>query len=330
MDGWRQARVTAAPVDHGMWSVPDETACLVPGFDLREVLGKKGTRSMDRVSGLAVTAVGQLLAEVPGGRAEDTAIVLATTTGSAETGLTFTKASLRADNPLHVDAGQVPGGAMNCAAGLCAIWHQLKGPNTTLAGGRTAGLSALAYATRLLRSGRATRVICMAAEEFSSARAWMEHHSRDADDSALLGEGAAVLLVEAAGPGTGDRGLADVLAVRSRVCVDGDVSSAVDACVAGALAASGVSPDEVTSVVASGSRGGLGVAERAALAGVFGPDRMAGTTGVDLFGDMSAAAATFQLLGALAEDGPDGQIVLVNSVDRAGTVGTAVLRRVRT
>ena len=42
------------------------TARLVPNFDQRAVLGKKGTKGMDRLTGLAVTAVGQLLTPAPG------------------------------------------------------------------------------------------------------------------------------------------------------------------------------------------------------------------------------------------------------------------------
>ena len=43
-------RVDPSEPAGAQWSVPDERACLVPAFDVRERLGKKGTRAMDRLS----------------------------------------------------------------------------------------------------------------------------------------------------------------------------------------------------------------------------------------------------------------------------------------
>ena len=45
---------------------------------------------------------------------------------------------------------------INAAAGQAAIWHDLRGVNSTIAGGIPSGLQALAYATELIRSGQAT------------------------------------------------------------------------------------------------------------------------------------------------------------------------------
>jgi len=75
-------------------SGPRESAAgPVPGFDVREVLGRKNTRSMDRVTGLTVVAVGRLLA---GERAaghefdgDDTGLVIGTTNGSVQSMMDF-------------------------------------------------------------------------------------------------------------------------------------------------------------------------------------------------------------------------------------------------
>ncbi|GAB3897815.1 hypothetical protein GCM10029964_081290 [Kibdelosporangium lantanae] len=64
VDGVEAGADPAVPLD-SKWQAPDEKACLVPGFEIRDVLGKKGTRSMDRVSALAVTASGELLRHAP-------------------------------------------------------------------------------------------------------------------------------------------------------------------------------------------------------------------------------------------------------------------------
>ncbi len=57
-NGLRSGAAAATELDPGQWKVPFDSACLVEGFSNREVLGRKGTRSMDRVTGLAVAAVG--------------------------------------------------------------------------------------------------------------------------------------------------------------------------------------------------------------------------------------------------------------------------------
>ena len=54
---------------------------------------------------------------------------------------------------------------INAAAGQAAIWHDLRGVNSTIAGGIPSGLQALAYATELIRSGQATVLLAGGAEE---------------------------------------------------------------------------------------------------------------------------------------------------------------------
>src|SRR5699024_7600310 len=88
------------------------------------------------------------------GIGEDAGLVLGTHTGSAQSIMDFTRESLVSAKPFYVDPSLFPNTVMNCAAGQSAIWHQLKGPNTTIAGGRGTGLLALQYALRLQRAGR--------------------------------------------------------------------------------------------------------------------------------------------------------------------------------
>jgi 3-oxoacyl-[acyl-carrier-protein] synthase II len=54
---------------------------------------------------------------------------------------------------------------LNAAAGQVAIWHQLRGVNTTVAAGAVSGLHALGYATDLIRRGRADVIVAGGAEE---------------------------------------------------------------------------------------------------------------------------------------------------------------------
>ncbi|MET7383001.1 beta-ketoacyl synthase N-terminal-like domain-containing protein [Streptomyces sp. NPDC005526] len=330
----RRGTVTGLGPEHG--STPDGVGCVVPAFGVREVLGKKGTRSMDRVTGLAVTAAGALLDDAERNRAvgtgEGAAFALGTTTGSAQSMMDFTRDSLTGDQPFFVDPARFPNTVMNCAAGQSAIWYRLKGPNATIAGGRTAGLHALNYARRLLGSGRARTVLCGAAEEFSPARAWLEHHCGDGTAAAPpLGEGCAMLLVEPHAPDDpGQPVLAEILAVELGVVLHGDPRPALVACLRSALRRAGVAPERVTAVARSGAPGREGRGEAEAVREVLGAAEAADVTPTALIGDTGAAAAAFQAAALLsyAADRPAaaaGRVGVITSVDRSGSVGCALL-----
>ncbi|MCX4803094.1 3-oxoacyl-ACP synthase [Streptomyces sp. NBC_01214] len=332
IEGIRGLRGTSAPLGDGFESAPGPEACLAPGFSVREALGRKGTRSMDRVTGLTVTAVGALLGESERnqrvGTGEGAAFALGTTTGSAQSMMDFTRDSLTGEQPFFVDPAQFPNTVMNCASGQSAIWYQLKGPNTTIAGGRSAGLHALNYARRLLSSGHAESVLCGTSEEFSSARAWLEHHA--ADSAVTLGEGSAMLLVEPAGDAT-QPVLAEILAVELGVVLRGDVRAALASCLRRAFAQAGCTPEETVAHAGSGNPDRAGVEESAAVAELLGETPWVNLAPHELIGDTGAAAAGFQIVSLLAyaethRDRAVGRIGLVTAVDRTGSVGCALLR----
>ncbi len=274
-------------------------AARVPGFDVRALLGPKGTRSMDRLVGLAVWTVGKLTADRPAERGDRTGLVLGTM-GSVQSTMDFTRSSFVEAKPYFVDPGRMPCSLANCAAAQSAIRYELTGPNVTLAGGRAAGISALGCAVRLLKTGRAPSVLAGAVEEYSDARSWIESHS---GVHGVLGEGCVVLRVEPAGD---HPALAEVLAVRSRFAQAGDSEGAMRSCVDTALAAAGLSDGDVTTVSWSGVPGH---AEPVA----------------ELIGDTGAATAMFQVAGVLATGAP-GDVAVVGSADRDGGVACAVLR----
>ena len=282
---------------------PGTAASLVPGFDQREVLGRKGTKGMDRVTGLAIAAVGALR---PTGHNDkrDTALVLGTTSGSVRSAMNFTRASLTAERPFDVDPAVIPSVVMNCAAGHCAIWHGITGPNTTIAGGRAAGLLGLAYARRLLRARRASTVLCGAAEEYSAERSWLARH-----ETRVVGEGAAMLRLESSHARTADP-LATVLAVGTTVRE--------------VLERAGVMACEVWAVIAGST------AERDALAPVFGAAALERVPVVaDLAGDTGAVSAVFGIAAALAvasQAADKPRFAVVTAADPSGTAAAAVLR----
>jgi 3-oxoacyl-[acyl-carrier-protein] synthase II len=331
----RGGAVPAASAVPQAWLVPDDTACLVPDAALGDVLGRKGTRSMDRVTALAVAAVGRLLEDQQHHRAvatgERTALVLGTTTGSAQSMMDFTRDSFTGKKPFFVDPARFPNTVMNCAAGQSAIWHGLKGPNATVAGGRVAGLHALNYARRLLQAGRASTVLCGAVEELTRARSWLEWHSRHPDESgALLGEGCAVVLIEPAGGSVPGRPMAEVLAVEFGIFTSDGAATALAACVRRAVRRAAVQPETIWAVAPCGAPGAAGEHERAAIAAVVGDRQTVQVRPADVIGDTRAAAAAFQVAAvlAVAEGVPAaaGRLALITAVDAEGVVGCALLR----
>ncbi|MBP8537958.1 beta-ketoacyl synthase N-terminal-like domain-containing protein [Streptomyces sp. MK37H] len=338
----RSGRSAARPLDPEEWSAPFREASLVPDFHIRQLLGRKGTRSMDRATGLAVTAIRHLLTgereygegERLPGVGEETGLALGTSTGSAQSIMDFTRDSLVGEKPFYVDPARFPNTVMNCAAGQSAIWHGLRGPNTTIAGGRATGLLALRYAVRLQRAGRARAVLCGAVEEFSSARAWLEWHARaDENSAAVLGEGAAVWLLEpdASAREHGREGLAEVVGLEFGCAADAKAARTVLAEAIGRLLdRTGVTPGELSAVADSGAPGAEGEAELAALAAALGGEEPPRITAADTIGDTCAAAAAFQIAAVLAmaerKEIPSGKTALVTTVDRDGVVGAALLR----
>ncbi|PSK99987.1 3-oxoacyl-[acyl-carrier-protein] synthase II [Murinocardiopsis flavida] len=332
--GARPPAVAAAPCAPR----PDDAVYPVPSFDPRAVLGRKGTRTMDRVSGFAVAAARELLGGTPdasldAGGGDRTAVVLATA-GNPQAMRDFTRASLTAAKPFHVDPAVIPSGVPNCAAGLVAIWNGLTGPNTTINTGRAAALNAVGHARRLLVAGRADRVIVGAFEAHSATRARLDPHRAQPGEPGApgtgIGEGGAVFLLEnAAACGEGPREpLLDVLHVAHRTGAPDDFAAAVRGCVEEALDRSGLHPGQVWAARGSECAGEPGRQERRVLAELFAPEvcdrvRPPGN------GDTGSAVAAFQIAAALAVPAPpDAPVAIaVTAVDPGGTAACAVLRR---
>ncbi|MFB6613108.1 beta-ketoacyl synthase N-terminal-like domain-containing protein [Streptomyces sp. NPDC056367] len=326
--GLREGRSAVAPLGTAVEENPYEMGALVPEFTAAGALGKKGTRTMDRVTALAVSTVGRLLDAAGEGlleRPERVGLVLGTGSGSVQSIMDFTRDSLTGERPYLVDPARFPNTVMNRATGQSAIWYGVKGPNTTISGGWLTGLLALGYAARLFRAGHCDRVLCGSAEEFSAQRAWLEWHAAG-EERTPLGEGGAAWLLEPAGEARaqGRTPLATLLGTRFRAYQDpADAGAALTACVRGALEDAGVPAGDVTVVAPLGTPGEE-AAVLAALAPGAGPKWLRCRP---LVGDASAAATAFQVAAVLAEaaGGSPGGLALVTGIDRDGTVGCALL-----
>src|SRR6185295_2478049 len=67
--------------------------------------------------------------------------------------------------PAHASPLDFANSVINAAAGQAAIWHNLRGVNSTLSAGEASGLQAIAYAADLIRGGRAEALLAGGAEE---------------------------------------------------------------------------------------------------------------------------------------------------------------------
>jgi hypothetical protein len=137
--------------------------------------------------------------------------------------------------------------------------------------------------------------------------------------SAVLGEGCAMLLV---GSETAvRRPLATLLAVRSRMCLDGDPASTVLVAVRRLLVENGVDPTTVWAACGD---------ELPALRAMFGDDVADRVPDMELIGDTSCASALFQLTALLSVAATDprsaGRFAVLSSVADDGAVACALVR----
>jgi 3-oxoacyl-[acyl-carrier-protein] synthase II len=313
---------------------------VVRDFDVREILGRAGTRSMDRAAGLAVTTTHRLLDRV--GEALAGEAPLAGTPlagyGSADVGVVlgvsdpvksvmdFLRDTWTRDKPYDVDPSHAPRTLMNFAAGQCAIWHGVRGPNATICGSHATALLTLNYARRLQRNGHARAVIWGAVEELSDDRAAVES-ARTSAAGRPPGEGCVMFLLESAQTRPADRtALAGVLAVEFGVWADpGRIRDVLAGCLNRALRRAAVPRDEVFAVAPLSSVGPRGSAERAGVADVLGSVPVLTKT-ADAIGDTGAASAAFQIAELLVTGAGSGRVGVATTVDGEGRVGCALLR----
>lgn len=194
-------------------SFPSTEPVPINDFIMKDEIGPQGIRTLDRATGLALSAVDMLMEDAPVGfQTGNTALILGTSMGSVSSTIRFTQEGLTGTRPYLVNPAKFPNTVMNFAAGQAAIRHRLTGPNATIIAGSITGLSSLRYAARMLRGGQAANVIVGATEELTTERQLI--HTAGSQTDAGLGEGSAVLLV---GPSATDDSKADATLVRGVV-----------------------------------------------------------------------------------------------------------------
>ena len=323
-------------------------------FEPRDYLGECNLRPIDRTSRLLLIAAQQALAAsgwTPELRAgSEVGLVLGTIFCSVRTIAEFDRRGLQL-GPSYASPLDFANSVINAAAGQTAIWHDLRGVNTTISAGEASGLSAIAYAADLLRGGRATALLAGGAEELCF-ESFVGHYRAGrlcgaAGDGACeapvpfdarrngfaLAEGAALLMLEEA-DAAAERGapaLAEVLGYASAFRTSRDEAEAVDAvarAVRGALADAGLTPADVDawSASANGSVDGDRW-EALGVAAALGPraDGLPATAVKSMLGEALGASGALQavamlgtlqdgaLPGILGLEQPDGGLPLAGA-----------------
>jgi 3-oxoacyl-[acyl-carrier-protein] synthase II len=297
-------------------------------FDVRKLLGRKGTSFIDRSTALTLVAVGAALDD-GAVRIDDTCrgrigIVLGTTMGSLESTMAYSKETLIQERPYLVNPILFPNTIMNSAAGQAAIRYGMKGTNSTIAGGPIAMVHVLQYAMTILHSRRADLLLVGAAEEFSDEAAWLA--AAHAPGTAV-GEGAAMFVVERsdAGGRPGTRQLAEVLATRTGFASEtGDFDLAE--CIRAVLAEAGQPAESVAIVAAVASD----PVRRTVVDEVLGAGRYEWLDVTGAIGNAQAATGAFQLaalvLRYVHRELPANECALLIAGTADGDVGAVLLR----
>jgi 3-oxoacyl-[acyl-carrier-protein] synthase II len=272
-----------------------QRACEVRGFEPQAYLGKKNFRPLNRAAQFTCAAAQLALADGDCSeemRAEqDVGLVMGTQFCSVHTITRFDHLAITR-GPAYASPLDFANTVINAATGQTAIWHNLRGINSTLSTGPTSGLSALGYAADLVRNGRVQTVLAGGVEElcfeslFACSRAGLAGGPDGSPvpfaadrDGFSLGEGAAFLLLEDAETARqrGARVLGRVAAYGSAfdpargVDAERTVATAERAIVQ-ALATAGLEVDDI-SAVSAGANGSpkYDRIEAQALARIWGP-----------------------------------------------------------
>lgn len=187
----------------------------IASFEAEAYLRGKSLRPLDR-TGRLVASAAKVALENSGWtpemlRQNDVGLALGTMFGSMHTISAFDRHGL-SQGPSYVSPMDFANTVLNAAAGQTAIWHNLRGINSTIAGGITSGLMALGYASDLIRFGDYTALLAGGADEFcfeawcGFARAGLLCKSNGHNEFPVpfsperngfaLGEGAALLMLE--------------------------------------------------------------------------------------------------------------------------------------
>jgi 3-oxoacyl-[acyl-carrier-protein] synthase II len=158
------------PVEDNTFEQPvNRRSGRINSFKPEAYLPNKNLRPLDR-TGQLVASAAKLALTSSGWTPEklmlhEVGLVLGTMFGSIHTISKFDRQAL-VQGPSTASPMDFANTVINAAAGQTAIWHKLRGINSTVACGSTSGLAALGYATDLIRNGQQKAILAGGADEF--------------------------------------------------------------------------------------------------------------------------------------------------------------------
>jgi 3-oxoacyl-[acyl-carrier-protein] synthase II len=333
------------PAPHGG---PPPAGYRVADFEPAAVIGTKGTRTLDRMTLMVIATTKMLLTDQAlsiDSEHDTIGLVLGTSTGSVASITDFLRDTFAQDKPFFVNPAAFPNTVMNGPAGRTAIWHGLRGPNSTVSGGHVTGLAALRYATRMIRRGYADTLVVGAVEELSDPVAWaaakLRGTSEDCgpDEFTPMGEGCVVFLVDDADTAQrhGRRPCAHLVDFEFGVTIPADGSAVqserLEAAIRALLARTGTDPADLWLVsMAQSGDGELDAAEQDAVDRVLGADGPRRVVVSHQVGNSFSALGAFELAAVLALAEREGGSAdldrpsLITSLGIDGAVACALVR----
>ncbi len=314
-----------APEVSGLYEepLPAPDGFALVDFDVRKLLGRKGTSFLDRASALAMVACGQAIEHSHLVVDEQTryriGIALGTTLGSFRSSSDYCRETLVAERPYLVNPVLFPNTVMNRAAGQAAIRYGLHGVNGTVAAGRLGFLGALRYGANALRRGHAEAMLVGAVEEFTPQTAWLHHRLGRAG---LPGEAAVVFVVQPAAALAGRQPIARLRGAAAGYHANGGpLAETVTAIARRALEQAERKPDEVVYLAEADDAAGRAVED--AVAAGLEPKSVRRLGVPAALGDCGAAAGALHLGAALLAG--DGEAILLTGWSPDGAVGSIVV-----
>jgi len=145
-------------------------AARLQDFKAEKYLSGRPLRPLDRISQMAAASC-RLALQNSGWnqtnpRTIELPLVLGTMFGGMHTIGDFDRAALLS-GPASVSPMAFANTVINAAAGQTAIWHKLRGPNSTVATGSTSGVSAVGHAVELVQRGKTAIALAGGADECS-------------------------------------------------------------------------------------------------------------------------------------------------------------------
>jgi 3-oxoacyl-[acyl-carrier-protein] synthase II len=317
----------------------------IPSFEAQKYLGRRNLRPLDRTSRLVASAA-QLAFDDSGWsepmrKDEEVGLVLGTMFCSVHTISEFDRRALEA-GPRYASPMDFSNTVINAAAGQTAILHNLRGINSTISTGITSGLRAIAYATEVIRSGRARAILAGGADEmcfesfcgFDRAGLLCRSEQSSGDfpipfdkrrNGFALGEGAALLMLEDAHFAR-DRGALSLAEITGHGCgydcsQGEDEETAVNAIalsVRHAINDAFTGPHEIDclSASANGSYAGDLHEAKGIFAGLNGQTRKLPVTAIkSMLGETLGASGPLQAI-ALLETMRDGVLPGINGLEQ--------------